>query len=572
MEKKLIAIAEKYSLFEFANEISELKNSVKIMIGFLGEFSSGKSSLINSTIGEKILPAMLEPTTKAITLIESRQNLTKNRYFKEVDASFEEIDFSDFNDTVLGRIPGVVKIQTAENDFLKDGTLFIDTPGLASLNKLDTDITFGYLPYLDGAVICQSIQSGTLLQSLKSFLSKNEVKKLAKNFIFAITQADSKPDQKSRISIKNTMIEELRKLSDEKGLNLDNLEERVFLTSDIEHLNLMSDFKLAYFKFIFDKKTSIEAERIKIELKNQAKKLLQLLEYKRSNYDLSNSDLDKKENEIKQSKEQIIALMEKESEKLELLKKDLERTIENKFKIVASSLNTNNQEEITATLNALSNEMPPLIERKVKSYFCSMEVPNFSTGMTELKNKIQLTIKTSDLCVTVCTAAACAALSGGTSLAANAAEATAGVAIKETAKAGATEALKATAGAAIKETAKAGAKEVAAHVFKTILVQIGASLTNINPLEHLGAFISAKVIQSHAETFLNKKAEEITCEICNSIRQYLETQVFEDFKNQLSNKQLLLKTIRVEKENDYKGRKQELLDLDDNIKWLSQIK
>ncbi len=73
MKNQLINFANKYNFKNILDDIKELENNLEIKIGFLGEFSSGKSTLINSLIEQDLLLTMDIPTTKSITQIYSKK-------------------------------------------------------------------------------------------------------------------------------------------------------------------------------------------------------------------------------------------------------------------------------------------------------------------------------------------------------------------------------------------------------------------------------------------------------------------------------------------------------------------
>ncbi len=123
--------------------------------------------------------------------------------------------------------------------------ILIDTPGTNSLSKLESDITFGYLPYLDGAVICQTVEKGSLPQTMINFLLKPEIKKLAKNFIFAITNSDLKP-LKTLEKIKSEIVSQLDDLNNKHNLGFDNINDIVVLTAINKKEKKLDDFYKIY--------------------------------------------------------------------------------------------------------------------------------------------------------------------------------------------------------------------------------------------------------------------------------------------------------------------------------------
>ncbi len=199
-------IAQKHGLEKFITKSQDIMNDIPlIQIGFLGEFSSGKSTLINAMIGEKILPAMEKPTSKTIVHVTPVSGHTERKYYTSDENADEwsEITAYDFSEIAMGNQPGgPLKVVTEAKGILKDGYVFVDTPGISSLNESDYDITFGCLPFLDGIVLCVDIGKGSLTQSILKFLAKKEVQPLLNQIVVAINMADNKPHGKHLVNIR----------------------------------------------------------------------------------------------------------------------------------------------------------------------------------------------------------------------------------------------------------------------------------------------------------------------------------------------------------------------------------
>ena len=52
---KITEIVKRYELGNLMEEMNNLEKEISLKVGFLGEFSSGKSSLINKLLGKKNL-------------------------------------------------------------------------------------------------------------------------------------------------------------------------------------------------------------------------------------------------------------------------------------------------------------------------------------------------------------------------------------------------------------------------------------------------------------------------------------------------------------------------------------
>ena len=172
MEKKIIEISKKYNLTTNTEKIEAIEENLDLKIGVLGEFSSGKSTLINALINQKVLPAMDKPTSKSIIELIAKDNLNDLKFYEIKDG--EKIDISSirFSEIALNESSSTATVYVPSNSFFQDGYIIIDTPGISSLDESDKDITYGYLPFLDCAIICNHIQKGSLTQSIIEFIIK----------------------------------------------------------------------------------------------------------------------------------------------------------------------------------------------------------------------------------------------------------------------------------------------------------------------------------------------------------------------------------------------------------------
>ena len=65
----------------------------KIEVGFLGEFSSGKSSLLNSILGQDLLVTASKPTTKTVVSVSFGE---EEKFFKIEGGYDEQISKDEF--------------------------------------------------------------------------------------------------------------------------------------------------------------------------------------------------------------------------------------------------------------------------------------------------------------------------------------------------------------------------------------------------------------------------------------------------------------------------------------------
>jgi GTP-binding protein EngB required for normal cell division len=131
-----------------------------IDVAILGQFKAGKSSFINSLIGRPILPVGVIPVTTVITrLIHGPRERAIVTYFDgghiEIDINEVEEFISEAKNKANEKNVDVVDIEipSLEN---YTGLRLVDTPGLGSIFKYNTDISEEWLPEVGAAIIAIS--------------------------------------------------------------------------------------------------------------------------------------------------------------------------------------------------------------------------------------------------------------------------------------------------------------------------------------------------------------------------------------------------------------------------------
>ncbi|SEJ54740.1 Dynamin family protein [Propionispira arboris] len=154
---------------------------------FIGQFSAGKSRLINELLGEKILPVRLTETTSAITEISYGNNAI---VLHMKDGSTDCRELSDLLQIYQGNseleIETIQNIDVAlENELLQAGMILVDTPGLNTIIEQHERFSYEILPYA-GAVIY--VMEKSLTQTDKRIIEN--LGKLGIKLIFVRTKID----------------------------------------------------------------------------------------------------------------------------------------------------------------------------------------------------------------------------------------------------------------------------------------------------------------------------------------------------------------------------------------------
>lgn len=190
----------------------------KFTVCFVGEFSHGKSTLINKLLGVDTLPTDSLPTTALLTRItagrrnqievyDNRGKLLKklpvdSESWKELVAVDEDGNMIDTEDRYLVKL-------TLNNDWLaKGGFDIMDTPGANDGSKIrDMEISRA-LMIADGVVVCVDAQKGIMLTQ-ETFIQDRLLSPKVPYVALAITHLDL-VDEKNRDRVVASIIGKLK--------------------------------------------------------------------------------------------------------------------------------------------------------------------------------------------------------------------------------------------------------------------------------------------------------------------------------------------------------------------------
>ena len=176
------------------------QTNVELVFPLVGEFSSGKTTLLNALTDSKKLETATKPTTATIYELHfgcekcCANVLTSN-------GKLEEYDIDNLKNEVLKDATVVNIFDTSTR--VPSTTILVDTPGLSSSDPKHKQTLVEFLPYADGILLCVEVNQG-LTKSLSDFV---ETMKLSKKPIYVIlTRCKDKA---------NTDIEALREYINE---------------------------------------------------------------------------------------------------------------------------------------------------------------------------------------------------------------------------------------------------------------------------------------------------------------------------------------------------------------------
>ena len=144
-------------------KIIEHKEENTLTVAVVGQFKRGKSTLINSIMGQEILPVGIVPLTSIITRIKYGENFQITIYYndgKKINIDKEELSeyVSEAGNPNNIKEVNFVDIQI-KCDLLQDGLTLVDTPGIGSMNKQNTDVANDFIKKSDAVIFLLSVDS-----------------------------------------------------------------------------------------------------------------------------------------------------------------------------------------------------------------------------------------------------------------------------------------------------------------------------------------------------------------------------------------------------------------------------
>ena len=148
----------------------------------LGQFKRGKTTLINSLVGNAILPSSVVPLTSIVTILKFGNDVRCTIFMN--DGTEQNIRIEELHDYVTesGNPKNVRGVKCACIEYpiplLEKGMQLVDTPGIGSTFLHNTETTYEFLDHLDAAVFLMSADvpisqvEKELLETIKSSTQK----------------------------------------------------------------------------------------------------------------------------------------------------------------------------------------------------------------------------------------------------------------------------------------------------------------------------------------------------------------------------------------------------------------
>ncbi|MGN0852226.1 MAG: dynamin family protein [Kiritimatiellia bacterium] len=500
-------VIAKYDLASVAEVMKDALGFPAAKIGFVGPFSSGKTSIINALLGTN-LPVDIKPTTKSICIIEPVAGLNAPKYFRDQAGCREPVDFMAICDIINGDADGDAVVQVPPGDVLHEGMLFVDTPGIDSIGREEADLTYSYLSMMDAAVVCIPVDDGTVKKSVIDFICSPHLKPFATRLVFLLTKSDIKsPDAVA--GIRGEIVRQLEGLCRDGHLPISETEinKRVLAVSREDINNEFVSFMETNF---FKNLPELIAERESKEFHRIAGEMVAILSERAGALSLDASQYEKA---ISEANVKLSMIAEEEVQKKRELSELTDKLQSRLFDVMMSCKSLVTSATDTDTRRMAISEMLERIKNEVTS-FCQASVKSFVPGpgivasIDDRLNSAMANIdRVRDLSVMGATSVATAFFCPGAGVAANAGEAVAGAVGQQTAKAGAKAAAARVAKAAAKTVAEEAAKKPS--FITKALGGIATIIKEINPLETVGDIVAEKFKSSSFDEVARSSAWSI---------------------------------------------------------------
>ncbi len=171
--------------------IKEKLGAGQIQVVVMGEFKRGKSTLINALAGRPVLPMGVVPLTSVVTVVHRSERETA--VVEYLDGRRQDVPHERVQDFVTEELNPrnerkVDRVSVGLNSpLLREGVLLVDTPGVGSVYRHNTEVTQRYLPQADAVVLVLS-SDPPISQSEVEFL--HSVRRWARKLFVVLNKAD----------------------------------------------------------------------------------------------------------------------------------------------------------------------------------------------------------------------------------------------------------------------------------------------------------------------------------------------------------------------------------------------
>lgn len=190
--KTIRDIAENVGLSNIAREIDYVdfrssQENADLILPLVGEFSSGKTTLINALTDSKKLETATKPTTATIYEVHFGSESCHAKVLNERDETAEVKDISSLKNDALADAKVVTVFDTSTK--VPSSTILVDTPGLSSPDPKHKQTLVDFLPKADAVLLISDINQ-QVTRSMTEFVKTMALSK--RPIYMVLTKSDTK--------------------------------------------------------------------------------------------------------------------------------------------------------------------------------------------------------------------------------------------------------------------------------------------------------------------------------------------------------------------------------------------
>lgn len=344
---RLISIAQDIGLTSEAAQLSYIKQRLtnencELILPLVGEFSAGKTTLINSLTDAKQLETATKPTTATIFEIHFGSDNCYAEVYDEQGGKVRVDDISSLKNEKLGDSLVVNVFDTSKR--IPSNIVLVDTPGLSSEDPRHRQTLVDFLPNADGILLVVDVNQ-QITRSLTDFI--NMMNMAQRPVFLVLTKCDTKAA---------TELESAKQyIADNSKLPLSRLVCVSAAKGDVEELSHLLNAIQAEKGKILEK---VNEQRLKDIVKAMVAHIVELLKVSSSDKELENA-IREKEQELKKIDRAIERLIDASKYDIESEERDIERKFQDtafeRLDAIAASKSSNFNGEAVSAINNMAS-------------------------------------------------------------------------------------------------------------------------------------------------------------------------------------------------------------------------
>lgn len=395
-------IEKKYKLIEVLNKLIKLSTELnftsiveksnqalkrimddKFIITIVGEFNTGKSTLLNTILGIDIIPTAIKPTTATINIIHYGEKPAikvhkKNNEIIDIafnkDALKEYTALSEFDSASVKYLEIIFPVE-----YLKDGIVLVDTPGVEDINEQRTEITYGYIPVSDATIILFDAKT-PFKKSEKRFLKDHILENKIPTLFYVINHIDLLESGLEIDESVDYIKKELTELLGTNSLNIFPISAKQALDSvitnnkELEELSRFPIFEDQLREFILgSERANSKLESIKNQLSSIGQLILAEISAEEQQLGKSLKELEEMKTELSSSKDKYYNVFSKLltyiDEQRDSLLARVEGSLLKKYKEVKEDIEYRVDRSKGDLADLAEKDIPYIIRQSLKKWF-----------------------------------------------------------------------------------------------------------------------------------------------------------------------------------------------------------